>query len=108
MMNNSISPKHSMDSLASEAKQRSSPNLTNSRLNEAFGAIARTAAQVLYNLFISGSEPIVSEHRDRDGILYYQVYDPVYDEIHTFASEDEVRVWLEQRYYQHSVKHHRP
>ncbi|MEM8604754.1 MAG: hypothetical protein AAGF24_13075 [Cyanobacteria bacterium P01_H01_bin.121] len=107
-MKNSISPKHLTDALASGARQRGSPNSTKSRLNEAFGTIAQTVQQVLHDLFISGAEPIISERRGRDGTVYYQVYDPVYDEIHTFAAEDEVRIWLEQRYYRHSAKRHRP
>ncbi|WP_204102462.1 MULTISPECIES: hypothetical protein [Spirulina sp. CCY15215] len=51
--------------------------------------------------FLSGSmQPRITEGRDRQGNLYFRVYDPCDHSRHTFASEMEVRVWLEQRYYQ--------
>lgn len=45
------------------------------------------------------SEPKVSKRRDRQGHLYYQVYDPIGHAAAAFGSEAEVRAWLEQRYY---------
>jgi membrane carboxypeptidase/penicillin-binding protein PbpC len=44
------------------------------------------------------SEPQISEHRDRQGNLYYQVYDVLTAKLITFGSEMEIKWWLEQRY----------
>jgi hypothetical protein len=37
---------------------------------------------------------------DRAGNLYWRVYDPVTGASTSFNSASEVRIWLEQRYYQ--------
>ena len=46
-----------------------------------------------------GKEPqiskVVTEHE-----IQWKVYDPVGDRTHWFHQEQEVRAWLEQRYYQ--------
>ncbi len=36
---------------------------------------------------------------DRRGNTYWNVYNPVTDKTAQFASEAEVRIWLEQQYY---------
>ncbi|PSN11656.1 hypothetical protein C7271_24360 [filamentous cyanobacterium CCP5] len=36
----------------------------------------------------------------RQGQLMFVVYDPVSQQRHTFSSEQELRVWADQRYYQ--------
>jgi hypothetical protein len=45
-----------------------------------------------------GSDPIIHERRDRQGNVYYQVYDPRTQKFAVFGSESEIRYWLEQRY----------
>ena len=45
------------------------------------------------------AEPKVSEKKDRYGNTYYRVYDPQRDRYLDFNSEDEVRWWLDKRYY---------
>lgn len=47
------------------------------------------------------SEPQVWQQRDRSGQTYWQVYDPETSRSASLSSEQEVRQWLEQRYYPH-------
>ena len=47
----------------------------------------------------SSQAPRIATVRDRQGHLYFLVYDPIAHTQHRFNSETEVRVWLEQRYY---------
>ena len=63
--------------------------------------IVQTVEKTLYDLLIHNSEPIISGRRDFKGTHHYRVYDPVYEKTYRFTSEDEVRIWLEQRYYRH-------
>jgi len=49
--------------------------------------------------FTRSMEPHVTRKRDRDGHVYFAVYDPYAQQHHTFVDETELRVWLEQRYY---------
>jgi hypothetical protein len=49
--------------------------------------------------FLSGSsEPRISQKRDRSGNLYFQVHDPVSGQSLSLYSEQEVRMWIDQRY----------
>ncbi|WP_439566398.1 hypothetical protein [Gloeocapsopsis crepidinum] len=41
----------------------------------------------------------VWQKKDRYGRSYWQAYDPVSDSKISLASEAEMRVWIEQRYY---------
>ena len=54
-------------------------------------------AQALFSL--CSSEPQV-RYRTPGSALPWQVYDPISGQRAAFASEDEVRQWLEQRFYQ--------
>lgn len=62
-------------------------------------------AQSLLNLsdrlinFTTNSEPKVWEQKDRQGNIYFRVYDPIRDRHIYFNSEAEVRYWLDKRYY---------
>jgi hypothetical protein len=50
---------------------------------------------------LAGSqEPHVSKIQHRDGHITWAVSDPMTGYRNTFATEQDVRVWLEQRYYQ--------
>lgn len=53
----------------------------------------------LIELFAPSSELRIFTGRDRHGNTYYRVYDVSTQDFHRFESEDEVRIWLEQRYY---------
>lgn len=51
-------------------------------------------------LFNTTHEPRISKRFDRWGNIYFAVYDPANKTHQVFTSEQEVRIWLEQRYYQ--------
>ena len=61
-----------------------------------FGTLQKRMSQWLRHR----DEPKITQCRDRQGNLYYQVYDPVTNRSDSFGSESEVRWWLEQRYLQ--------
>jgi hypothetical protein len=44
------------------------------------------------------SEPRITQAYDADGQIIWQVYDPFTEQRLFFASELEVRIWLENRY----------
>lgn len=48
---------------------------------------------------MNGSEPRISQKRDRYGNPFWQVYDPVTDCSDSFSSERDVMVWIEERYH---------
>lgn len=54
----------------------------------------------LLNYFAGSQEPRITAKQDEAGQLYYAVYDPVGRTHYRFDSEQEVRVWLDGRYYQ--------
>ena len=56
--------------------------------------------QTLLNFFAGSLEPRITTRQDRQGAVYYEVYDPIDRRRYTFVSERDVRVWLEERYYQ--------
>lgn len=51
-------------------------------------------------LFAPSSDVRIFTGCDRHGITYYRVYDVSTQDFHHFESEDELRIWLENRYYQ--------
>lgn len=54
----------------------------------------------LLNLFTGDSNgPIITENPNAKGAGRWSVYDPFSQTQHQFDSEEEVRIWLEQRYY---------
>lgn len=56
--------------------------------------------QALLKSFLGSREPQIATKYDREGRAYYVVYDPVDRQHYTFHSEQEVRIWLDGRYYQ--------
>ncbi|HIK41327.1 hypothetical protein [Thermoleptolyngbya sp. M55_K2018_002] len=54
--------------------------------------------EAVFNRFGGAPEPRVWQTGDRSGNLVWHVYDPTSNCSATFASEAEVRVWLEERY----------
>lgn len=51
--------------------------------------------------FLLGShDPVISERVDKNGQGIYEIYDPITRDRMICHSEQEVRAWLEQRYYQ--------
>jgi hypothetical protein len=57
-------------------------------------------SQALVKSFLGSREPQITRKVDLDGHGYYVVFDPVDQRRYTFGSEQEVRIWLDQRYYQ--------
>lgn len=52
-------------------------------------------------IYLCGSTDLsVSVKRDLRGNTLFVAYDPVSQQRHTFSSEQELRVWVDQRYYQ--------
>jgi hypothetical protein len=54
--------------------------------------------QAIANAVCSNHEPQVWEKKDRNGTLYWNVYDPATGYSARLASEMEVRIWLERHY----------
>lgn len=50
-------------------------------------------------LLESSHEPRIWQRRDRQGNISWRLYDPATNQSATFASEDEIRIWLEEKYY---------
>ncbi|KAM3096894.1 hypothetical protein ACKFKG_09410 [Phormidesmis sp. 146-35] len=72
------------------------------RLKRMMLAIAvklKSVLSLIWNLASSSSEPQVRQRRDRFGQTYFQVYDPATRCSASLHSEQEVRQWLEQRFY---------
>ncbi|MEB3277830.1 MAG: hypothetical protein VKK42_02765 [Lyngbya sp.] len=53
----------------------------------------------LEKLFSPNNQPTILERRDKQGNLYWSVYDPIKDLWVYFDSENELMAWLEHRYY---------
>ena len=56
--------------------------------------------QSLLKLLLGSSEPIIEKQLDNNGQTTYSIYDPITQQQVSGLAEAEVRVWLEQRYYQ--------
>ncbi len=41
-------------------------------------------------------EPKISRHLDREGTVWWEVYDPYTGKIRWFDSENELRIWLDR------------
>ncbi|MGF1459386.1 MAG: hypothetical protein ACFBSG_10205 [Leptolyngbyaceae cyanobacterium] len=65
-------------------------------------AIARLQrwGSALLRYFTGSQEPRISVQQDSEGQPVFEIYDPVDQSRHTLTSEQDVRVWLEKRYYQ--------
>jgi hypothetical protein len=61
------------------------------KLNQFWNAIV--------NRISGSSEPQVNHRRDDQGNWYYQIYDPQDHKHSAFGTEQEVRMWLDQRHY---------
>jgi len=56
--------------------------------------------QRIAEYFTSQSEIKVWQLQDRSGNTYWRVYDPNTNHSATFGSEEEVRMWIEELFYQ--------
>jgi hypothetical protein len=68
------------------------------RLGQRLKAWAGKVSKVIATHVMHSSDPTINERRDRQGNVYYQVYDPRTQKFAVFGSESEIRYWLEQRY----------
>lgn len=55
--------------------------------------------QRIVEMFTPSSELRIFAGRDQHGNTYYRVYDVLTHEFYHFESENDVRIWLEGRYY---------
>lgn len=55
--------------------------------------------QTLVQFLTNGHNPCIQQRR-QNGTLVWRVYDPMTQQIQRFYSEDDLRIWLEERYYQ--------
>lgn len=56
--------------------------------------------KVFARTLVLDPEPYISEQQNRQGEVYFRVYDPDQNVSHTFDSEESVRIWLEERHHQ--------
>lgn len=59
--------------------------------------IAEIIEKIEQSLVRSSHEPQIKQKSDRHGHKYWQVYDLYTDKSYTFSSEQDVRVWIENR-----------
>ncbi|MFE4106894.1 hypothetical protein [Almyronema epifaneia] len=62
--------------------------------------LARTLATQLLNWLAANDQPQINERYCSKQGRYWEVYDPITQSRQTFDSEQALRVWLEQRYYE--------
>ncbi|MEA5499529.1 hypothetical protein [Limnoraphis robusta] len=58
--------------------------------------------QAILRFLVGSSEPKIWQTQRRDQTLIWHVYDPQTQRSKEFFSEEELRIWLEQRYYSRS------
>ena len=61
--------------------------------------VIKIFAKVSRYLSATKVEPEVKKKCDRQGNCYWQIYDPISGSHYSFGSEQEVRSWLDTRYY---------
>ncbi|HEY9596817.1 MAG TPA: hypothetical protein V6D33_04025 [Cyanophyceae cyanobacterium] len=59
----------------------------------------KSSLEHLIDFLKLSDEPRIWKTTDREGITVWRIYDPVSDHAVTLDSEDEIRAWLERRYY---------
>lgn len=69
-------------------------------IKKQFAQFVSRIGQALLNYFSGNNELRVAHRCDRHGHSYYEIYDPRLDKVFCCQSEQEVRAWIEQRYYQ--------
>jgi hypothetical protein len=62
------------------------------------GSAFRHGWRTLLNSFETRNEPRIWATRDRHGHQYWHVFDPMTERSWTLSSEEEVRIYLEERY----------
>lgn len=54
--------------------------------------------QRVANFMTGPNEPQIYTRRDRRGNVYFRLYDPRTDQHRVFNSEEDIRIWFDQRY----------
>ena len=88
-------PHHWLNSSSDNLDQSASPSPNRPDIKKALRAIAQTIGKAIYDWLICSSEPIISERWGVD-TQAYRVYDPVSKSVYCFASEHEVRAWIDK------------
>lgn len=95
---------HYISSLKINSPDQLSPSLEKTASSASlWKQLKRTLAQwggSLLNFYSGSNEPRISRRFDRQGYPYFHIYDPIDRAHYAFSSEEAVRTWLEQRYYQ--------
>jgi hypothetical protein len=74
-------------------------NLNSSNIKLQILAVLKSIFQLFIPFFTNGNEPRIWTTTDRDGNTTWHAYDPVSDRTRSLDSESEMRIWIEQRYY---------
>ena len=77
----------------------SQENLNNSKIKLQLLAIVKSLSQLFISFLTNGDEPRIWTTTDRNGNTAWNAYDPVSDRTTSLNSESEMRIWIEQRYY---------
>lgn len=72
----------------------------NSKSSFSWLGIFEVISQSFQRLVATSQELQVNQKTDRRGHKYWQAYDPKTGDSTSLSSEAEMRVWIEQRYYQ--------
>jgi hypothetical protein len=74
-------------------------NLNSSNIKLQILAVLKSIFKLFIPFFTNGNEPRIWTTTDRDGNTTWHAYDPVSDRTTSLDSESEMRIWIEQRYY---------
>lgn len=72
---------------------------SSSKSSVVFGEIFQRAWQKISRFFTESTEPQIWQTHGPDHQIVWHVYDPATGHTVCFASEAEIRAWLEHRYY---------
>lgn len=64
-----------------------------------FNSIPQKLLNFVHNLSLQKHEPQIKHKRDRYGNFYWQIYDYTNNKFYEFGSEQDVRIWIENRYH---------
>jgi len=73
-------------------------NKANSLQKFGLSVLIRNFRHVVLGYLVSSREPII--HFPQSGKAGFSVYDPYSQKKHYFSSEQEVRRWIDERYYE--------
>ncbi|MBD1910814.1 MULTISPECIES: hypothetical protein [unclassified Leptolyngbya] len=89
----------SRKSLEQSLEQLLSPTTAAHYPNRAKQAWLQPLLTKLLNFFTGNQSVCIEQRRDRNGNSFWYAYDPATRSHHQFDTEQEVRIWLDQRFY---------